>query len=144
MVIVKARLGQNFTMEIQKFKDEREDYLAHMWHRLALNSGSVRGELSCYHNAIQALQVSRRRPSRPPGRRGALPGGPGAWRAHAARLPARRDWALVCHSRGHVVLGGGRWGVGRETVRGPSSGQRSPEFWGGDPRGPQHRCRAGA
>lgn len=128
MVIVKARLGQNFTMEIQKFKDEREDYLAHMWHRLALNSGSVRGELSCYHNAIQALQVSRRRPSRPPGRRGALPGGPGAWRAHAARLPARRDWALVCHSRGHVVLGGGRWGVGRETVRGPSSGQRSPEF----------------
>ncbi|XP_044896843.1 cilia- and flagella-associated protein 46 isoform X9 [Felis catus] len=56
MVIVKAKLGQNFTMEIQKFKDESEDYLAHMWHRLALNSRSVHGELTCYHNAIQALQ----------------------------------------------------------------------------------------
>ncbi|XP_013358484.1 PREDICTED: cilia- and flagella-associated protein 46 isoform X2 [Chinchilla lanigera] len=56
MIIVKAKLGQNFTMEIQKFKDESEDYLAHMWHRLALNSKNVYGELTCYHNAIQALQ----------------------------------------------------------------------------------------
>lgn len=57
MVMVKARLGQNFTMELQKFKDESEDYLAHMWHRLAGNSKNIRGELTCYHNAIQALQV---------------------------------------------------------------------------------------
>lgn len=56
MVIVKAKLGQNFTMEIQKFKDEREDYLAHMWFRLAQNSRNVCGELTCYQNAIQALQ----------------------------------------------------------------------------------------
>ncbi|XP_019062592.1 cilia- and flagella-associated protein 46 isoform X2 [Fukomys damarensis] len=56
MVIVKAKLGQNFTMEIQKFKNESEDYLAHMWHRLALNSKNICGELTCYHNAIQALQ----------------------------------------------------------------------------------------
>ncbi|XP_057591801.1 cilia- and flagella-associated protein 46 [Hippopotamus amphibius kiboko] len=56
MVIVKARLGQNFTMEIQKFRDQSESYLAHMWRRLAHNSKSVHGELTCYHNAIQALQ----------------------------------------------------------------------------------------
>ncbi|XP_057361386.1 cilia- and flagella-associated protein 46 [Manis pentadactyla] len=56
MVTVKAKLGQNFTMEIQKFKDESEDYLAHMWHGLALNSKTVSGELCCYQNAIQALQ----------------------------------------------------------------------------------------
>ncbi|VTJ70318.1 Hypothetical predicted protein [Marmota monax] len=56
MVIVKAKLGQNFTMEIQKFKDESEDYLAHMWHRLALNSKTVCGQLTCYENAIKALQ----------------------------------------------------------------------------------------
>ncbi|XP_044924407.1 cilia- and flagella-associated protein 46 isoform X2 [Mustela putorius furo] len=56
MVMVKAKLGQNFTMEIQKFKDEREDYLAHMWRRLALNSRSVSGQLVCHHNAIRALQ----------------------------------------------------------------------------------------
>lgn len=57
MVIVKAKLGQNFTMEIQKFKDESEDYLAHMWYRLAQNSRNICGELTCYQNAIQALQV---------------------------------------------------------------------------------------
>ncbi|KAI5270262.1 Cilia- And Flagella-Associated Protein 46 [Manis pentadactyla] len=56
MVTVKAKLGQDFTMEIQKFKDESEDYLAHMWHGLALNSKTVSGELCCYQNAIQALQ----------------------------------------------------------------------------------------
>ncbi|XP_031244561.1 cilia- and flagella-associated protein 46 isoform X3 [Mastomys coucha] len=56
MVIVKAKLGQNFTMEIQKFKDEKEGYLASMWYRLAQNSRTVCGELSCYQNAIQALQ----------------------------------------------------------------------------------------
>eukprot|EP00070_Physeter_catodon_P030862 XP_028337756.1 cilia- and flagella-associated protein 46 [Physeter catodon] len=56
MVIVKARLGQNFMMEIQKFKGQSEEYLAHMWQRLALNSRSVPGALSCYHHAIQALQ----------------------------------------------------------------------------------------
>lgn len=57
MVIVKAKLGQNFTMEIQKFKDEKESYLASMWYRLAQNSKTVCGELNCYKNAIQALQV---------------------------------------------------------------------------------------
>ncbi|KAK7804541.1 hypothetical protein U0070_002598 [Myodes glareolus] len=56
MVIVKAKLGQNFSMEIQKFKDESEDYLAHMWYRLAQNSSNICGELTCYQNAIQALQ----------------------------------------------------------------------------------------
>nr|XP_039321178.1 cilia- and flagella-associated protein 46 isoform X3 [Saimiri boliviensis boliviensis] len=56
MIIVKAKLGQNFSMEIQKFKAESEDYVAGMWHRLALNSRSVAGELACYHSAIQALQ----------------------------------------------------------------------------------------
>lgn len=58
MVIVKAKLGQSFLMEIQKFRDQSEEYLAHMWQRLALNSKSVHGELTCHHNAIQALQVS--------------------------------------------------------------------------------------
>ncbi|CAN0555915.1 unnamed protein product [Rangifer tarandus platyrhynchus] len=56
MVIVKAKLGQSFLMEIQKFRDQSEEYLARMWQRLALNSKSVHGELTCYHNAIQALQ----------------------------------------------------------------------------------------
>lgn len=58
MVIVKAKLGQNFMMEMQKFKDESEDYLAHMWHRLAQNSKSMHSQLTCYQNAVQALQVA--------------------------------------------------------------------------------------
>uniref|UniRef100_K7FN77 Cilia and flagella associated protein 46 n=1 Tax=Pelodiscus sinensis TaxID=13735 RepID=K7FN77_PELSI len=56
MVIVKARLGRNFTMDIQKFKDESENYLSHMWHRLAPISKGIVGQLTCYHNAIEALQ----------------------------------------------------------------------------------------
>ncbi|XP_043407703.1 cilia- and flagella-associated protein 46 isoform X3 [Chelonia mydas] len=56
MVIVKARLGRNFMMDIQKFKDESEDYLSHMWHRLAPISKDIVGQLTCYQNAIEALQ----------------------------------------------------------------------------------------
>ncbi|XP_053164122.1 cilia- and flagella-associated protein 46 isoform X2 [Hemicordylus capensis] len=56
MVMVKARLGRNYIMEIQKFKDESEDYLSHMWLRLASVSSDLVGELSCYQNAIEVVQ----------------------------------------------------------------------------------------
>ncbi|KAH0623635.1 hypothetical protein JD844_006596 [Phrynosoma platyrhinos] len=56
MVMVKARLGRNYIMEIQKFRDESEDYLSHMWHRLASVSPDVVGQLTCYQNAIEVLQ----------------------------------------------------------------------------------------
>ncbi|KAG8135457.1 hypothetical protein E2320_008476, partial [Naja naja] len=57
MVMVKARLGRNYIMEIQKFRDETEDYMSHMWHRLASVSFDIVGQLSCYQNAIEVLQV---------------------------------------------------------------------------------------
>ncbi|KAL8187169.1 UNVERIFIED_CONTAM: hypothetical protein K2H54_035724 [Gekko kuhli] len=56
MLLVKARLGRNYIMEIQKFKDESEDCLSYMWHRLALVSSDLAGQLSCYQNAIEVLQ----------------------------------------------------------------------------------------
>ncbi|ETE71957.1 TPR repeat-containing protein C10orf93, partial [Ophiophagus hannah] len=56
MVMVKARLGRNYIMEIQKFRDETEDYMSHMWHRLASVSFDIVGQLSCYQNAIEVLQ----------------------------------------------------------------------------------------
>ncbi|XP_074088215.1 LOW QUALITY PROTEIN: cilia- and flagella-associated protein 46 [Macrotis lagotis] len=56
IVMVKAKLGQNFSMEIQKFKDTSEDYLSHMWHCLAFSSKDLLGSLYCYYNAIHALQ----------------------------------------------------------------------------------------
>ncbi|XP_039193388.1 cilia- and flagella-associated protein 46 isoform X2 [Crotalus tigris] len=56
MVMVKARLGRNYIMEIQKFRDETEDYMSDMWHRLASVSFDIVGQLSCYQNAIEVLQ----------------------------------------------------------------------------------------
>ncbi|XP_048363031.1 LOW QUALITY PROTEIN: cilia- and flagella-associated protein 46 [Sphaerodactylus townsendi] len=56
MLLVKARLGRNYIMEIQKFKDESEDYLSYMWHRLALVSSDLVGKLSCFQNAMEVLQ----------------------------------------------------------------------------------------
>lgn len=96
MVIVKAKLGQNFTMEIQKFKDESEDYLACMWHRLARNSKTVHGQLTCYENAIQALQVS---PTR-------------AWPGHTQRRPTRGLWpgpGRSCRGRGGLPSAEAGW-----------------------------------
>nr|XP_056706458.1 cilia- and flagella-associated protein 46 [Euleptes europaea] len=56
MLLAKARLGRNYIMEIQKFKDESEDYLSYMWRRLAAVSPDLVGKLSCYQNAIEVLQ----------------------------------------------------------------------------------------
>ncbi|XP_044276023.1 cilia- and flagella-associated protein 46 [Varanus komodoensis] len=56
MVMLKARLGRNYIMEIQKFRDESEDYMSHMWHQLASVSSDLVGQLSCYQNTIEVLQ----------------------------------------------------------------------------------------
>ncbi|XP_034994598.2 cilia- and flagella-associated protein 46 isoform X1 [Zootoca vivipara] len=56
MVMVKARLGRNYIMEIQKFRDESEDYMSDLWHCLASVSSDLVGQLSCYQNAIEVLQ----------------------------------------------------------------------------------------
>lgn len=57
MATVKAGLRCNFMMDIQKFRGESEDYLSHMWRHLVTVSRSVVGQLSCFQNAIIALQV---------------------------------------------------------------------------------------
>ncbi|XP_018080698.1 cilia- and flagella-associated protein 46 isoform X1 [Xenopus laevis] len=55
-LLVKARLGHNFFMDIQKFKDENEDYLAYIWHHVSLMSTNTSEQLTCYLNAIDVLQ----------------------------------------------------------------------------------------
>ncbi|XP_031761821.1 cilia- and flagella-associated protein 46 isoform X2 [Xenopus tropicalis] len=55
-LLVKARLGHNFFMDIQKFKDENEDYLAYIWHHVSLTSTDTSEQLACYLNAIDVLQ----------------------------------------------------------------------------------------
>lgn len=54
-VMVKAKLGHAVNMDIQKFKDDSEDYVAHMWRRVALSSKELCEQLSSYQNAIEAL-----------------------------------------------------------------------------------------
>ncbi|MBN3304410.1 CFA46 protein, partial [Amia calva] len=55
-VVVKARLGQSFLMDIQKFRDESEDYVSCLWKRVALCCKETVGQLACYQNAILSLQ----------------------------------------------------------------------------------------
>ncbi|XP_071987329.1 cilia- and flagella-associated protein 46 isoform X2 [Engystomops pustulosus] len=56
-VLVKARLGQNFFMDIQKFKDESEEYVSYIWHHVARACKNPSDQLACYMNAIDALQT---------------------------------------------------------------------------------------
>ncbi|XP_069095869.1 cilia- and flagella-associated protein 46 isoform X1 [Pleurodeles waltl] len=55
-VLVNARLGCNFLLDIQKFKDESEDNVSYTWHRLALAAKDTVEQLSCCQHAIDALQ----------------------------------------------------------------------------------------
>ncbi|KAM4033890.1 cilia- and flagella-associated protein 46 isoform 2-T2 [Anomaloglossus baeobatrachus] len=55
-VLVKAHLGHNFFMDIQKFKDESEDYVSYIWHCVALTCRNVPDQLACYMNAVDALK----------------------------------------------------------------------------------------
>ncbi|XP_075249447.1 cilia- and flagella-associated protein 46-like isoform X3 [Convolutriloba macropyga] len=54
-VMVKAKLGQNVSADIAKFKDESEDYVAYMWRRVALSSKKELEQLTSFQNSIEAL-----------------------------------------------------------------------------------------
>ncbi|XP_030132507.2 cilia- and flagella-associated protein 46 [Taeniopygia guttata] len=56
MATVRAGSGCNFMMAIQKVSHESEDYLSQMWRHLVTVSKSIVGQLSCFQNAIIALQ----------------------------------------------------------------------------------------
>ncbi|KAM6416110.1 cilia- and flagella-associated protein 46 [Rhynochetos jubatus] len=56
MATAKAALGCDFMMDVQKLRDEGEDYLSRVWRRLGAVSRSTAGQLSCFQNAVVALQ----------------------------------------------------------------------------------------
>ncbi|CAN8215744.1 unnamed protein product [Coccothraustes coccothraustes] len=56
MATVRAGSGCNFMMAIQKASHESEDYLSHVWRHLVTVSRSTVAQLSCFQNAITALQ----------------------------------------------------------------------------------------
>ncbi|KAG1963056.1 cilia- and flagella-associated protein [Pimephales promelas] len=55
-VLVKARLGESVLLDMQRFRDEDEIFLSHMWRRAALCAKHTHQRLSCYQNAIAALK----------------------------------------------------------------------------------------
>ncbi|XP_026079139.1 cilia- and flagella-associated protein 46 [Carassius auratus] len=55
-VVVKARLGESLLLDMQRFSSEGETVCAQMWRRAALCARDTRQKLSCYQNAITALQ----------------------------------------------------------------------------------------
>lgn len=55
--MVKAKLGHNVSLDIQKFRNESEAAFSAMWHKLALFSKESSDQLTCYQNAIEALMV---------------------------------------------------------------------------------------
>ncbi|XP_054133202.1 cilia- and flagella-associated protein 46 [Melozone crissalis] len=59
MATVRAGSGCCFTTAIQKASQESEDYLSHMWRHLVMVSRSIVGQLSCFQNAIIALQKQK-------------------------------------------------------------------------------------
>ncbi|XP_033126439.1 cilia- and flagella-associated protein 46-like [Anneissia japonica] len=57
-VMTKAKLGRQVEMDLAKFKDESEDYVALMWHKVALCSKDQLEQLTSHQNAIEALKSS--------------------------------------------------------------------------------------
>ncbi|XP_063261098.1 cilia- and flagella-associated protein 46 isoform X13 [Prinia subflava] len=56
MATVRAGSGSKFMTAIQRVSKESEDYLSHVWRHLVTVSESIVGQLSCFQNAIIALQ----------------------------------------------------------------------------------------
>ncbi|XP_041476710.1 cilia- and flagella-associated protein 46-like isoform X5 [Lytechinus variegatus] len=55
-LMVKAQLGRDIHVDIAKFRDESEDYVALMWYKVAKCSKDQFEQLTAYQNAIEALR----------------------------------------------------------------------------------------
>ncbi|XP_029377626.1 cilia- and flagella-associated protein 46 [Echeneis naucrates] len=55
MILVKAKLGESITMEMQKIQDEGEQCCSSMWHQVALCAGNVPQQLTAYQNSVTSL-----------------------------------------------------------------------------------------
>ncbi|KAJ8418005.1 hypothetical protein AAFF_G00137140 [Aldrovandia affinis] len=60
-VEARARLGESFIMDMQRFSDEGEECLSRTWHHMAHCSTVPAQKLTCYQNAITSLQSSSSR-----------------------------------------------------------------------------------
>ncbi|XP_067858761.1 cilia- and flagella-associated protein 46 [Heptranchias perlo] len=55
-IMVNTCLGRSIKMDMQKLKDESEDYVSYMWHRVANVSKEIADQLTYYQNGIDALK----------------------------------------------------------------------------------------
>ncbi|XP_071827819.1 cilia- and flagella-associated protein 46-like isoform X3 [Apostichopus japonicus] len=58
-LMVKAKLGRDIHVDIAKFKDESEDYVAMMWHKIAKLSRDKQEQLAAFQQAIENLKSPR-------------------------------------------------------------------------------------
>ncbi|XP_042358180.1 cilia- and flagella-associated protein 46 [Plectropomus leopardus] len=54
-ILIKARLGENVLMDLQKLQGEGEQCCSLMWHQVARCAGSVTQQLTCYQKSITSL-----------------------------------------------------------------------------------------
>lgn len=54
-IMVKAKLGENMLMDLQRFRDEKEDFVAVMWRDIALHSNKLSEQCIAYQKAIESL-----------------------------------------------------------------------------------------
>uniref|UniRef100_A0A4W3JWG3 Uncharacterized protein n=1 Tax=Callorhinchus milii TaxID=7868 RepID=A0A4W3JWG3_CALMI len=55
-IMVHVRLGHSIRMDLQKLKDESEQYLSSMWRRVVVFSNKRTGKISCFQKSIEALE----------------------------------------------------------------------------------------
>ncbi|XP_048407549.2 cilia- and flagella-associated protein 46 [Stegostoma tigrinum] len=55
-IMVNTRLGHGISMDMQKLKDDSEEYVSYMWHRVAVFSKEITDQLTCYQNSIDVLK----------------------------------------------------------------------------------------
>ncbi|XP_048465131.1 cilia- and flagella-associated protein 46 [Rhincodon typus] len=55
-IMVNTRLSHGISMDMQKLKDDSEEYVSYMWHRVAVFSKEITDQLTCYQNSIDVLK----------------------------------------------------------------------------------------
>lgn len=57
-ILLKARLGESISLNMQKLQNEGEQCCSFMWHQMALSVSGVDQQLACYQKSITSLVVS--------------------------------------------------------------------------------------
>lgn len=56
-ILLKARLGENISLNMQKLQNEGEQCCSFIWHQMALSVSDMNQQLACYQKSITSLVV---------------------------------------------------------------------------------------